>query len=113
MAQNLGGGEDLNVSLSRIVAALAICLTIAFLAILLIRQRSGKLDLRAYLTHFSPGPRAIEVVEARRLSPHADICAVRHGGNEYLILLLAGHAEVLSQTAVRPALKETRNTECD
>ncbi len=96
----LGGGQPLEVSLGRIVSALVICIIIAVLAVLLIRQRGGKIDLRVFLGRFQVRPRAVEVVETRRLSQHADICLVRHGGREYLLLLLAGDARILSEGAV-------------
>ncbi len=96
----LGGGQPLEVSLGRIVAALVICIIIAVLAALLIRQRAGKLDLYALFGRLQSRPRAIEVVETRRLSPHADICVVRHSGREYLLLLLAGNARILSEQPI-------------
>ena len=98
--QGLGGGDALGVSLARIVAALAVCLIVAVLAILLLRQRSGKTDLARFFAPMTSARRSIEVVETRRLSPHADICVVRHNRQEYLLLLLAGAATILSQTAV-------------
>jgi hypothetical protein len=96
----LGGGQPLEVSLGRIIAALVICIIVAVLAALLIRQRSGKLDLYAFFGRLQTRPRAIEVVETRRLSPHADLCVVRHSGREYLLLLLAGNARILSEGPV-------------
>ena len=99
-AGRLGGGQPLEVSLGRIVAALVICIIIAVLAALLIRQRAGKIDLYALFGRLQSRPRAIEVVETRRLSPHADICVVRHSGREYLLLLLAGNARILSEEPV-------------
>jgi hypothetical protein len=96
----LGGGQPLEVSLGRIVAALVICIIIAVLAVLLIRQRAGKVDLYALFGRLQARPRAIEVVETRRLSPHADLCVVRHSGREYLLLLLAGNARILSEEPV-------------
>lgn len=99
-AGRLGGGQPLEVSLGRIVSALVICIIIAVLAVLLIRQRSGKIDLQALFGRFQVRPRAIEVVETRRLSPHADICLVRNAGREYLLLLLAGNARILREEPV-------------
>jgi hypothetical protein len=96
----LGGGQPLEVSLGRIVAALVICIIVAVLAALLIRQRAGKLDLYALFGRLQSRPRAIEVVETRRLSPHADICVVRHSGREYLLLLLAGNARILREEPI-------------
>ena len=105
-AGRLGGGEALGVSLGRIVLALIICLVIAVFAILLLRQKSGRTDLRALFARFEMKPRLIDVVETRRLSPHADICVVRHGGREYLLLLLAGAARILSEEPVGAAASE-------
>lgn len=99
-AGRLGGGQPLEVSLGRIVAALVICIIMAVLAALLIRQRSGKIDLYALFGRLQSRPRSIEVVETRRLSPNADICVVRHSGREYLLLLLAGNARILSEQPV-------------
>jgi hypothetical protein len=93
----LGGGQPLDVSLGRIVIALVIAVIVAALAILLIRQRAGKIDLAALFARVELRPRAIYVVETRRLSPHADICLVRHDDREYLLLLLAGRAQVLRE----------------
>ena len=101
----LGGGQPLEVSLGRIVAALVICIIVAVLAALLIRQRSGKIDLHALFGRLQARPRAIDVVETRRLSPNADICVVRHSGREYLLLLLAGDARVLSEQPVAQAVE--------
>jgi uncharacterized membrane protein YraQ (UPF0718 family) len=96
----LGGGQPLEVSLGRIVSALVICIIIAVLAALLIRQRAGKVDLHALFARLQSRPRAIEVVETRRLSPHADLCVVRHSGREYLLLLLAGDARILREEPI-------------
>jgi hypothetical protein len=100
----LGGGGDLGVSLGRIVAALLICTAVAILAALLLRQRSGKIDLRTLLSRVELRQREIQVVETRRLSLHADICLLRHGGREYLLLLMAGDARVLNEGHVPGAL---------
>jgi hypothetical protein len=99
----LAGGEDLGVSLGRIVGALLVCIIVAVLAVLLIRQRSGRTDLRAIFSRLELRPRAIEVVETRRLSANADICLVRHGGREYLLLLMAGSARILRDDAAAEA----------
>lgn len=96
----LGGGQPLDVPVGRIVAALVICIIIAVLAALLIRQRAGRIDLYAFFGRLQSRPRAVEVVETRRLSPHADICVVRHSGREYLLLLLAGDACVLREEPI-------------
>lgn len=93
----LGGGEELNISLGRIVTALLICILLAGFAVLLIRQRSGKTDLRALFARIELRPRSLRVVETRRLSAHADICLLRHDGTEYLLLLMAGDCRILRE----------------
>jgi hypothetical protein len=98
----LGGGEEVAVSLWRIVAALLICVAVALLAVLLIRQRAGKIDLRALLARIEVRSPAIQVVETRRLSLHADICLLRHDDREYLLLLMAGDSRVLRESKVAP-----------
>lgn len=102
VAHHLGGGGAIDVSLGRIVVSIVICLIIAVLAILLIRQRSGKIDLGALFARMEPRGRAIEIVETRRLSPHADICMVRAGGRDYLLVLQQGSMQVLSDAPSVP-----------
>jgi hypothetical protein len=99
VAAPLSSGHAPDVSIVRILAALLFSLIVAAAAILLIRQRGGKVDLGGLVARFETRRRAIHVVETRRLSPHADICIVRHGGSEYLLLLMAGDARVLSERA--------------
>ena len=99
-AHRLGGGGELGVSLGRVVAALLICIMVAALAALLIRQRTGHRDLGRLFSRLELRTRAIEVLETRRLSAHADICLVRHAGKAYLLLLMAGAAQVLSETSL-------------
>jgi hypothetical protein len=92
---HLGGGGSLDISLGRIIASLVICIIVAVLAILLIRQRGGRGDLAAMFARLQPQACAIEVVETRRLSTHADICLVRHNGRDYLLVLQQGSMHVL------------------
>lgn len=100
MAQNavkphLGSGGALDISLGRIIASLVICIIVAVLAILLIRQRGGKGDLAMLFVRIQPRARLIEVVETVRLSPHADICLVRHDGRDYLLVVQQGAMQIL------------------
>jgi hypothetical protein len=87
----LGGGAALDISLTRIVVALLVCLTLAALAALLLRRSGGRivLPLRA--------DRRIAVIESRRISPHADLCLLRCDGHDYLILSSAAGQQVLRQ----------------
>lgn len=97
---HLGGGGAIDVSLGRIIISFIICIAIAVLAILLLRQRSGKIDLAGFFARLEPRARAIDVVETRRLSPHADLCLVRQGGREYLLVLQQGSTQVLKDQPV-------------
>ena len=95
----LGGGEALDVSLARIVAALVLCLMLAALAALLLRRGGGRLDLSALRSLTGPPPeRRIEVIETRRISPHADLCLLRCGGREFLILCSQAAQQVLRES---------------
>ena len=95
-AGRLGGGGSPDVSPARILAALVICIIIAFLAVLLVRHRGGRISLVGLRRRMEFGPPAIEVVETRRLSQYADACLIRHDDQEYLLLLQARGAHVLS-----------------
>ena len=97
-AGRLGGGGGVDVPVARIVTAFVFCAIIAALAILLIRQRSGRGDLAGWLRRVAPaGGSAVDVVEVRRLTMHADLGVVRHDGREYLLLVQAGSARVLRE----------------
>lgn len=99
-AQRLGGGGDLNISLSRIVIALVLCLMLAGLAILLLKRGGGRVDLAALrkLVVAMPARRRIDVIETRRVSQHADLCLFRCDDEEYLVLCAQHHQTVLRRT---------------
>lgn len=90
----LGGGAALDVSLTRIVVALLLCLTLAVLAVVLVKRGGGRLTLP------TRAERRIAVVESRRISPHADLCLLRCDGQEYVILSSATGQQVLRQGPV-------------
>ena len=96
----LGGGGAVDVPVGRIIVAFVFCALIAFLAILLIRQRTGRSDIAGWLRRVTPGRGAIEVVEVRRLTMYADIGLIRHAGREYLLVLQAGSNTVLCERDV-------------
>ena len=98
----LGGGGAVDVPVARIVLAFLVCAMIAGLAVLLIRQRTGRSDLAGWLRRVTPSRGAIDVVEVRRLTLHADIGLVRHDGREYLLLLQAGTNSVLREREITP-----------
>lgn len=98
VAGHLGGG-GVDIPVGRILISLVACLMIAALAILLLRQKGGK-DFRLTLGRLSARRGAIDVIEARRLSLHGDVCLVRHDGREYLLLVQAGDSRVLRERDV-------------
>ena len=102
-AQHLGGGVGPDVSLIRILAAFLLCGAAAVALALVVRQRAGgsKRSARLSLTRLFPtgltGARRIDVIEARRISLHADLCLVRCDGTEYLLLCGASGHEILAR----------------
>lgn len=96
----LGGGDALDVSLARIVAALVLCVMLAAVAALLLKRGGGRIDLSALRALAGPrAERRIEVIETRRISPHADLCLLRCGGREFLILCSEAAQQVLRDSA--------------
>ncbi|HEX4695789.1 hypothetical protein [Sphingomonas sp.] len=108
VAGRLGGGGAVDVPLGRIVFAFVLCIAVAGLAILLIRQRMGKADLAAWLRGVAPRKGAIEIVEVRRIGMHADIGVVRYDGQEFLLLLHAQRPHVLREGPAAPDVERTQ-----
>lgn len=97
----LAGGGALDVSLGRIVSALVICLLLAAVAALVLKRGGGRID-GAMLRRWSARrpARRIEVVESRRISPHADLCLFRCDDEDYLVLSSAAAQQVLRRAPV-------------
>ncbi|WP_230635828.1 hypothetical protein [Sphingomonas sp. Leaf4] len=95
-APRLAGGGALDISLTRIVAALVLCLMAAALAAILLKRGGGRIDLsRLGMLRRTVRERRIAVIESRRISPHADLCLLRCDGNEYLILSSATGQQIV------------------
>jgi hypothetical protein len=110
-AGRLGGAAAPDISWARILAAMIVCLMVAVLALLLVRQKGGKLDLRALAGRVEFRPRCVDVVETRRLSTHGDISVIRYDGREYLLLLQAGNAKLLAERSLSlPPLAEAETS---
>lgn len=92
---HLGGAPAGDVSLVRVVASFVLCIGVAVTVIVLLRGRGLRWPVPHTLVRRRSA--AIDIVETRRLSPHADISLVQHDGQEYLLLLLAGDAKVLRE----------------
>jgi len=88
-AQRLGGGTSPEVSLVRVFLALLVCLIVASLAILLVRQRlrGGRLPI---FTRLASTSGRIRLLESRRIAPQTDLCLVEVDGAEHLLLIAPG-----------------------
>lgn len=98
-AQKLGGGTDREISLVRILASLILCVGVAFALALLMSKRGvprGLGNASGWLAKLQR-PSRITIIEARRLSPHADLCIVRCDGREYVLTCAQGEVRVLSE----------------
>lgn len=99
----LGGGGALDLSLTRIVISLLLCLAIAASVILILKRngrRANVAGLRALLSKGLPSDQRIMVIESRRISAHADLCLVRCDDVDYVILSSAQQQQLLRQTPV-------------
>lgn len=96
----LGGGGALNLSLTRIVMSLILCLMLAALAAFALKRGGGRIDVKRLrgLIATLPAQRRIEVIETRRASQYADICLIRCDGREYLVLSSQEQQLVLRET---------------
>jgi hypothetical protein len=103
-AQGLGGGQDLDISLGRIVAAFLISIGVATACILAMRRRrTGGPAMRNWLSGLASRQPEVRIVETRRISQHGDICLVRSRDREYLLLVMAGQAQVLRESEIADA----------
>ena len=96
----LGGGGGLTVSLNRLILSLLFCLGLAVIAAVLLKRSGGRLELprwRPAATGLAlkPPVRRLQVIESRRISPHADLCLVRCDDRDYLILSSAAQQQVI------------------
>lgn len=85
----------------RIVGALILCLVIAALAILYLRQRQGKSFPLAFSRLIQTNPQ-IDVREVRRLTVQHSVGLIRHDGRDYLLLLSPGDSLLLREIVVEP-----------
>ncbi|MBX9813390.1 MAG: hypothetical protein K2X76_01670 [Sphingomonas sp.] len=98
--RHLGGGGELDLSLGRLIFALLFCLGLAVIVALLLKRSGGKIDLAAFGRGFvalERSPRRLQLLEARRVSAHADLCLVRCDDREYLILSSAAQQQVIER----------------
>ncbi|WP_447726053.1 hypothetical protein [Sphingomonas koreensis] len=104
-AKELGGGGQLDLSLTRIILSLLLCLGIAVSVILLVKRNGGRVNvgaLRGILTGGLPADQRIRVIESRRISQHADLCLVRCDDIDYVILSSAQQQQLLRELPAAP-----------
>lgn len=100
-AQRLGGAASPDVSMTRVVLALVVCIIVALLATLLIRNRLGGRAL-SFLPRIASASARIRLIESRRVSPQAEVSLVECDGTQYLLLVAAGGTLLLSERPVVP-----------
>lgn len=96
----LGGGGSLDLSLTRIVMSLVLCLMLAALAAFALKRSGERIDFKRMrgLIAALPAQRRIDVIETRRISQYADVCLLRCDGREYLVLCAQQQQLVLRET---------------
>lgn len=92
-----GGGFEL--PLLRLVLGFLFCVMVAVLAAIALKR--GMINLPANvkgLALFAPRPREIQVREARRVSTHAEVCAITWRGRDYLFVVGPSGAVTVLET---------------
>ncbi len=92
-----GGGFEL--PLLRLVLGFLFCVMVAVLAAIALKR--GMINLPANvktLAWFGPRPREIQVREARRVSTHAEVCAITWRGRDYLFVVGPSGAVTVLET---------------
>jgi flagellar biogenesis protein FliO len=91
-AQTLGQGDEVGISLWRVLASLLIIVIFGVGALLVVRMRTGQLKL------WEPAAsRRLQIVEVSRVVPQSALCLVRLDGSEYLIAITAGSVALIEK----------------
>ncbi len=102
-AQHLAGGASPDISVVRVVVALFVSLVIGLGLLIAHRRLPGRSNFGQVLGKLAGelgSKRRIDVLEARRISPHADVCLVRCDTDEYVILCGPAGSKVLRKGRV-------------
>lgn len=98
----LGGGGTLDVSLTRIVSALLLCLVLAGIGILVLKRGGGQVTPSVLRNWRRVAvDRRVEVIESRRISAHADVCLLRCDDHDYLVLAGPSELRLLRRSQAR------------
>jgi flagellar biogenesis protein FliO len=95
-AQQIGGGGAPDVSLFRVFLALLVCVIVAVLVVLFVKQRMGG-RLPRFLGRIAPSQGRIRLIEGRRISPQGELCICEVDGEEFVLLLSPGGALLLDR----------------
>jgi hypothetical protein len=103
-----GGGGNVDISVGRIVFALAICVLLSGFIALLLKRAGGRIDLRSArgLLGRRIGDRRIDIIESRRASQHSDVTLIRCDNREYLVLSSERRLLLLRETGASDALSD-------
>lgn len=99
LAGELANGAAPAIPWLRIALAFFFCIALASAAILAMRKFRGADCGGIGLALRKPSPRAIEIVEARRVSQHGDVCLMRCHGRDYLFIVTPHQAMLLDKSA--------------
>ncbi len=104
LSQTLGQGQDIGVSVWRVLAALLLCLGIAVAVILTLRKQSRRIDLKALASGLrargtAQSPR-IAIIESRRASSRADVVLLRCDDREFLVMISETNLVTLDNRSV-------------
>ena len=91
MAQQLGQGDDVDVSPWRTLIVLTLVLGIGITSIIVIRRRSGLPIWR------EPSSRRLRVIEVVRVSPGISVCLFACDDREHLVVIGPNIASALNQ----------------
>jgi len=94
VGQQLGGGDDVEVSLWRVIAGVAVVLIFGVAALVF-----GKARVDALRLWTPAASRRVRVIETVRISPQSSLCLAAFDGREYLIALTPGSATVVETIA--------------
>jgi flagellar biogenesis protein FliO len=90
--QTLGQGDEVGISIWRVLASLLLILVIGAGALLVVRMRTGQLKL------WQPAAnRRLQICEISRITPQSALCLVTFDDHEYLIALTSGGATLIEK----------------
>lgn len=96
----LGGGGGVDLSITRILLSLMLCLMLAVLAAVWLKRRGGwpGWSRLGMVQKGFPTKRRIEILESRRINQYADLSLVRCGDRDYLILSSQAQQQLLRES---------------